>query len=575
MVKANFRYYQGKYFQGNLTDNEAMAILTLVNDYEELDSLTNCVKNLTKDEIKIIKDSAETYIEEKDSLSGYRVPDTLNPATGKLRPYQTKGVGFMYYAQSALLGDEVGLGKTVQIAGLMNLIRNEHKQKGKSFRGLFLGEKSTVGQLQDKLIQFTGEYIELIPSGEGKNVKEFLERMSSNKNISVVGTHSLMNNPEFITYLAKNPFDLLVFDESSALKNTSSQMYQSCKTVFRLHKRIVLLNGTPVEISIRDMYNQLDLLDPDYMPTVKDFNKQFSRMKRTAFGFQPDGFKNEEIFRHAVKLRYLARTRAQLGAVYEGNRYKTILIPLTPTQKKLNSKTTLKHLVANYPTKVDRNIPFNKETTSKLAVLEQIIQTEVIKGETQGLIFAHYVDSQEGIKDMFEKQGYRVCILNGRTKQKDRTRLAEEYDKGQYDIMITNVLRGLDLNSSDVAIVYSIDPNPSKMVQFEGRMTRDFDVRNKATYLLVSMGKEKELFEGNLKMRADASAAFATVGNSMVLKSISTEDNKVMYESEEAKKERYSKGQHTMRELIDYANKHGKPTSGLVPSVNEVQTELF
>ena len=68
--------------------------------------------------------------------------------------------------------------------------------------------------------------------------------------------------------------------------------------------------------------------------------------------------------------------------------------------------------------------------------------------------------------------------------------------------------------------MYTIDPNPQKMVQFEGRMTRDFNVMYKSLYLLVSMGKEKKFVEETLKLRVDASDAFVIQGNSMVVNAL-------------------------------------------------------
>lgn len=554
MPKKDFKYYNGKYFQGSLTDNECYAILALLSDYDSVQSLKHCIKNIPEFMRMDIMKAADEYKKNNGTMKGFKVPFNVSKEIGTLRDEQTLGVAFLYYAQSALLGDEVGLGKTVQIAGLMNILRKEHDAKKKPFRMLFLAEKSTAGQIQEKLIQFSGEYVELLDNGETKTVENFINYYEEERNISVVGTHSLVENPLFITYLAQHPFDLIVFDESSALKKTTSTMYKNCKVVFPLHKRIVLLNATPIETNIRDIYNQLDLLDPNYMPLVGDFNRAFTKTKRTAFGYQPDGFKNQDIFKEGVKLRYLARTRQELGAKYTDNRYKTILVPLSPTQKKLNSKTTLKYQVADYPPGVDRKVEFNENTTPKLAVLNEILHHEIKPGETQALVYIRFVEAQEAILDILQKQGYRACILNGRTKVKERKELADAYNKGEYDVMITNVLKGLDLSTCDVCILYSIDPNPQKMVQFEGRMTRDFNVEYKAVYLLVSMGKEKELVEERLKLRVDASAAFAKTGNSMVLKAISTGDNRAMFETEEDKKKRMTQGVQTVSDIRSIAN---------------------
>ena len=533
MSTSNPTYYRGKYWQGSMSDANASAILTLIEDYDVVTSLKHCIKDLPKFQIMDIKNSAEEYLKQNNSFKGYNPDFSANAPLGTLTDPQTMGVAFMYYAGSTLLGDEVGLGKTVQVAGLMNTLRKESEHKGKTFTFLFLTEKSIVGQIQDKLIQFTGTYVHEIPSGEAKVVKKYIEQNKDGRVCSVVGSHSLLNSPEFILYLAKNPFDVIIFDESKGVKKQSSGLSQNAKEVFRLHERVILLNATPVETELRELYNQLDLLDSEYMPTVSEFNKRFTKVKRAMYGFVPDGYKNEEDFAQLIKLRYYARTRRDLGAEYEGNEYRTVLVPLSPIQKELKKKTTLHQMLMDYPPGINRNVAFNEETTPKLKALFSILEDRINIGMTQAIVYCRFVKAQKEMCELLKEQGYRVVVLNGTTQDTKRKEIADAYTRGEYDIMITNVLRGLDLNTCDTAILYTIDPNPQNMVQFEGRMTREFNVKNKALYLIVAMGKEKAFVEKELKIRVNMAEAFSNTGNSMVLEAISTQQNKELFNEED------------------------------------------
>jgi SNF2 family DNA or RNA helicase len=525
-------YYKGKYFQGNMSDDQAEAILTLITEYDEVKSLIHCIKNVPEHIIIDIKRDAEDYERANSSLEGFKHKYHEEVGLGTLRDAQTIGVAFMYYSGSALLGDEVGLGKTVQIAGLCNILTKELENADREFRYLFLTEKSSAGQIRDKMIQFTGEYVELIESGEKEVIADYLLRHGKKKHCSFVGSHSLMNSPEFLTHVAKHPFDLVIIDESSIAKNQASEFYINCKSLFKFIKRKILLNATPIELAVREMYNQLDLLDPNFMPTVGDFNKRYTKTKRGMFGYQPDGYKNQEEFKEAVTLRYLARTRADLGAKYSDNMYKTILIPLSPEQKKLSKKTTLHQMVTDYPTGVDRNLEFNEFTTPKLAVLFKIIEEAIGVFQNQALVYCRFIEAQEKMKQMLIEKGYRVVVLNGQSKTTARADIVNDFNQGQYDILITNVLRGIDLKTCDNCILYTIDPNPQKMVQFEGRMTRELDILYKSVFLLVAMGKEKKFVEDKLKLRVGTSDAFTNTGNSMVLSAIKSDENKEMYEAD-------------------------------------------
>lgn len=527
----SFRMYQGKYYQGSLDDTQAEAILSLTSEYSSVQSLRHVIKDAPEYLIMDMIKEAEEYENQHGSLEGYSFSNPQAIGTGTLRDNQTVGVAFLYYAGSALLGDEVGMGKTVQIAGLHNVLESDFANKGKDFKMLFLGEKSSAGQVRNKLIQFTGKYVGLIESGEAKSVKEYIRKNENKKYYSVVGSHSLLQSPEFLTYVAKNPFDLIVIDESSILKNASNTYYVSCAELFKFHQRIVLLNATPLETNVRDIYNQLKLLDKDYMPTVGEFEKMYVVKKKTMYGYMPKGFKNEDKFREAIKLRYFAQTRSDLGANYRDNLYETFLVPLSPVQKELSKKTSLHQMVVDFPSGVDYSVQFDIHTTPKLKLLLELVDNTVEKGMSQAVVYCRFLDAQAGIQEELEHKGYRVVVLNGTSTTKKREEMVRDFNNGKYDVMLTNVLKGIDLKTCDTAIMYTIDPNPQKMVQFEGRITREFNIENKKVYLLVAMGREKKFVEDKLKMRVDASKSLTKTGRSMVLEAISTGDNRTIYDN--------------------------------------------
>lgn len=517
-------WYKGKYLQGSLSDESADALYRLLYETESIDSLRHVITNLPSHSIKDIIDGHETYEKEHKSVLGY-VPDyELKLVRGELRDVQTIGVAFLYYAGSALLGDEVGLGKTVQIAGLANLLKSEYKQRKECFRFCFLTEKSSIDQIRKKMVQFTGEFVGMLPSGEEGVVKKYIESYENGSRYSIVGSHSLLNSADFLVHSAKNPFDLIVVDESALLKNTSSDVFKNAKALFKFHKRKIVLNATPLETEAMEFYNQLDLLDDIFLPTRETFRSRYCRLKPGLFGYDVDGYKNEGEFKEMISLRCIARMRTDIGAVYEDNIYKRILVPQSPEQKELMRKTTLYQMVNDYPTGVNRNIPFTPFTAPKVAALIWLLSTLDV-AKDKALVYCRFKDNQAGIRLLLEEAGYSVEIVNGESNPKERARIINGFQSGMYDVLITNVQRGLDFNNCNNTILYTIDPNPQKMVQFEGRMTREVDVIGKSLYLLVSMGKEKKFLEEKITSRVDAAVAFTNTGNSLFLQSIINKDN--------------------------------------------------
>jgi superfamily II DNA/RNA helicase len=137
------------------------------------------------------------------------------------------------------------------------------------------------------------------------------------------------------------------------------------------------------------------------------------------------------------------------------------------------------------------------------------------------LIYSRFVQCQAGIKEALEEIGRKPVILNGQCSSSERDAIIKDFNVGTYDIIITNLARGIDLQDCDTCILYTLDPNPQNMVQTFGRLTRDIDVVGKTLYFLISEGREKKLFESVSKVRATASMKFTHVGTNLVLEAIS------------------------------------------------------
>ena len=107
--------------------------------------------------------------------------------------------------------------------------------------------------------------------------------------------------------------------------------------------------------------------------------------------------------------------------------------------------------------------------------------------------------------------------MNGDTSRKDKDDLIARFKSGELRVLVTNVQRGLDFGNCDHAIFFSFSGNPNDMVQFEGRITRDFHIENKNIYVILTEGKEKRRFMQEVKQKAQASDEFIGSDYSMIL----------------------------------------------------------
>lgn len=524
-------YYKETYLQGSMSDEAAQLIVSL-DDYSEVQELKHIITNMPDHIIDEFKKSAEAHIKKNKTYAGF--DDSVyreQAGIGTLRPAQTIGAAHMYYAGSMVLGDQVGTGKTVEVAALIRILMKEYASEKRKFRYVFLAEKTSAAQLRDKLMKFTGEFVGLLPSGTQPVVTKFISQNPTGMNYSIVGTHALIDNPDFLVYLAENQVDLVIVDESSICKNTTSSAYSNLKALFKYTERKILLNATALETNLREVYNQLTLCDPHFMPTVADFSRVYEIKKRDHWGRhgKVTGYKNSDVFKEEVKLRYLSRNRQSEGAEYRDNKPILMLVALTKEQKRLIKLTSMDRMVVDYPPGIDRYLGYNEETTMKLRALCHLLDNVIDAKRNATMVYCHYIDCQQAMLEYLQQKGYRCVILNGGVKKTtDREEIARDFNIGLYDVIITNVQKGLDLKNCDNGIMYSIDPNPAKMVQFEGRMTREIDIIGKSLYMLVSMGKEKKRVERDFKVRLEASIEFTNAGISMVSDSVMDKEN-VMY----------------------------------------------
>lgn len=509
-------YYNDRY-KGSLTDSQCDILESII----ELDKNNGCLSNLLH-VIYNLPDSTVNQIIDEYDVYGSLVSKGIEKPIGTLREDQTLGVGYMYYANNCILGDSVGMGKTVEVAGLCNLLKQEALNKGQDFKYLFLTEKSLTTQVRKEMIKFTGDYVNLLPSGESKAVANFVETEKCyGVTNSLVGSHSLLNQSIFIGWLKQMydnkqfPYDLLIVDESSVLGSSTTKIVKAFKMISPFFKRIIFLNATPFETKLNIFFTQLGLLDTKLLPTKQNFTKEYVIMDYT--GMYPratNKYKNQAQFKRLIGYRYFARTRMSKGAEMKNCKGGVLVSPLSKVQKEWLKKTSLNRLVYDCPSYLDPSIEYNMENVPKLASLAKLLDD--FKDADTILIFSHYKEPQKYLQQWLENRGYSCRILNGDVI-KERDSIIESFKRAEFQILITNVQKGLNFGNCDHCIFYSYDPNPSKMIQFEGRITRDFDILNKNVYILCSKGAEYNTLVKAIRDRAKATVDFTNTDISVVM----------------------------------------------------------
>jgi SWF/SNF family helicase len=510
--------YFGNHLLGDyLTEEQAKVLLKLQKVSEGqggIEELRNLIYELTDEQIEeVISHRTGDIIPEEDR------------ALGTLSDLQTVGVSFMYVAKRLILGDSVGMGKTVQVAALINYLSQEYDKMGYSFNVLYLTEKNLIKQSSKELMKFSGLYFHTLEGEKGK-IAKFKQEFDL-MNVNICGSHSLMKHPDFHNWCnmyeshygeGSFPFDMVIIDESGAvLTNEKTSYFESGKLLADKAQYVICMNAGAFENHLDKFRAQIEFVDPTLLFTKTEFQQRYHIMDW--YGGRPrfsGKYKNAEDFREKIALRYLKRTRKGQGAKMIDCTAELVEVQASKIQKEFLKKSAMPQMVLDCPPYFDSTVPFNEITVPKAGALLDLLKGK-LANVGQVLVYTTLKEPHNYLKDFLLSKGIHAEIMNGSTPLNERNEIIDAFKRGDVRVLITNVQRGLNFGKCNHCVFYNYDGNPNNMVQFEGRITRDFDIINKHVYMIVTKGTEKQKLLSEISRRANASKEFAGSDFSMVL----------------------------------------------------------
>ena len=507
--------YQGMYL-GSMSPSEANLIMQtrtskVIPNLKHM--LFNFPLELIQRSINECKSIRRIILEENIEYKQYQ---------GELRDYQTVGTAFMYLSPRSIIGDGVGLGKTSEVAALINYL----KQTGRLTRFLMAVETSALGQTQVELIRFTGLNVVQLPS-EAAKMQRVIAKTDWNSVDGIIIKHSALRSDVLSKWLALNIkedgtcrlFNTFFLDESSVIKNLNTKTAIYTKNICDITPRVHFMNATTFETSIMDIYNQIDIMNPVILPRKYAIEKSFCTFGRSEYwvkespgaGLPPqakkkfrrelNGYKNQAEFKEALKLVYFGRCKADIG-MDKPHVYKVYEIEPTNEQSMALEKGHRYMEVLNCPSLIeDLKIPTTRKTVPKMDRVLSLIENDF--SDSSVMIYCFHNEAQNALAAELQKIGRKPVILNGKNTDEERYEIQTKFNNGEYDVIITNIQKSLNLNGGDVCIFYSCLTNPSRLQQVQGRIDRNVDDRTKTFILMLYKGTDEyRFFMDTVKQRA-------------------------------------------------------------------------
>lgn len=404
----------------------------------------------------------------------------------ELYPFQKVGVMAIWECQRLILGDQVGLGKSVQTIASIQLLHNQDK--------LTVNDCLLVASAKEQWQEFFKAYTTLSTTiaETSDHSGNYLKRRFNVliMNFSTMRTH--------VELLEKYSFKKIVVDEG-LFKNPDGKTFQALSTLTRKAPRLLILNANPLENNLDEAYSHIELCKPGLM-TKGQFMDRYCKLEtkyfRTKYGTRKEetkivGIKSIEALKELKKLMsefHLARTSDDEGINIQLPKkvIKVIYVDLKAVQKKaylqelknfkehkIKASVLLINLLKICQGKKEewKSVENPEDYSAKAEALKGLVNS---LEKQQFVFYSTYLDPLFACAKIIKNMGKKLGFYTGVQKETERNKQFQEFKQGERDaLFITNAgQRSLNIENCQNLIEFNQLYNPEARNQLEGRIRR-------------------------------------------------------------------------------------------------------
>lgn len=422
-----------------------------------------------------------------------RVPKYVNNTAYS---YQIKGIKWLKFLflnyVGGCLADDMGLGKTFQIVSLLE----DRDVKKDANKILVIVPKSLLTNWKKEFIKFKSSYRVDIYHGDKRCEFDF------DSTDVIITTY----NTAYIDLEKINEYcySLVVFDEIQTIKNYKSITSRAMKRINS--ERRIGLSGTPMENNISELWNIMDILNPNTFYSRSAFLKRYSeknydelrsilniyilrRMKKDVLQDLPQKFE-QVIYCDMDQNQRKLYTSINLAVKKAIMNMKVFAAPVVLKGLTLLRECCCHPMLLNEETNVD-----GIKESCKLDALKLLVDNLVESGH-KILIFSTYTSMLHLIYDSLKKEHrYKDIIyyLDGKTK--DRLDVVSRFENAEEGIFLISIKAGgvgLNLVSAQDVIIYDPWWNPFTEQQAVDRAYRIGQDKSVTVYKLIAANTIEE-----------------------------------------------------------------------------------
>ena len=394
----------------------------------------------------------------------------------------------------ALLADEVGLGKTIEVG----MILKEMHHRGTDDAVLIL----TPAQLAQ---QWQAEMLEKFGLGFTCNYDDDFRGFDAHDHI-IASIDTAKSDRHRSTVLARD-WDVLVLDEAHYVKNEDTDRYGLLEKLS--YDYAFFLTATPIQNDVTDLYNIISLLRPGLFGTREAFHNYFvnssqetlanrnelqnrlrevmirNRREETDIDFTPRNVTTRTFSPSpAERDLYDAVTDYVRSAYRESQGQKLVLMTL---QKEVVSspaalKQTVERQLEGNDVQPEHVGPLKEilervdavETPTKIDRVQRITREareRVDKGRV--IIFTQFRATQRELLETLDDKGYTTHAFHGGHSSDEKEEIVERFEEEGGVLVSTDAMNeGRNLQFCNVMVNFDLPWNPMKVEQRIGRIHR-------------------------------------------------------------------------------------------------------
>ncbi len=438
-----------------------------------------------KDEFKSLVSEVYSYLTSDDSKEFERilsVANTVNKAKDEnvlkafnelkfratLKPHQEIGVSWMYNlylkgVPGCILGDKMGLGKTIQTIATLALINKT---------ATIIAPASLTGNWEQEIKAF---YPKLM-----NKVKIYSYESSINKQITS---------------------EIIIYDEAQKMKNELTQL--ATKARYTQAEFKILLTGTPLENSISDVHSLVKVIMVDSDKSLRYLSNTFRKnavelTRKLINGIYLSREMDSSILQAKLEIKneflylneYERKVEENILRIYNRKIKNAIDSHSAFYNDAIVGFLRLRQLTSNHNSLPSDLIPVGVKYDPNVSKLNYLVKKigEIRAKKEKAIIFIQFTPTIEIIKKAL---GSNKClVIDGSFSKQERTEIVRTFQNpdSKYDIIIISLkagATGLTLTAANHVIMYDLWWNPAVEAQAFARAYRIGQTRDVTCYRLV------------------------------------------------------------------------------------------